>query len=113
SEIGNSNEPAAIVDILPFVLAAKPDVATAAATSVHKLVLRITTKELMWLDCVLRRRSSYSGDYLYEWHKLSPERFGLIERFGEASVSLFGMASFHQSGYVREAAIKRLDTISS
>src|SRR5207302_5591667 len=104
---------AAIVDVLPFVLAAKPDVAAAAAMSVHKIVLRTTTKELVWLDYVLRRRSSYSGDYLYEWHKLSPEQLGLLERFGEASASLLGMASFHQSGYVREAAIKRLDLITS
>src|SRR3989442_8059059 len=38
---------------------------------------------------------------------------GLLECFGDASVSLFGMASFHRSGYVREAAIKRLDLITS
>src|SRR5256885_1061194 len=71
-EIGNSGEPAAIIDIIPFILATSPDVATAAARSVHKLVLGATTNELVWLDQVLRRRSSYSGDYLYEWHKLSP-----------------------------------------
>src|SRR2546421_3335251 len=72
SEIGDSNEPAAIIDILPFVIGGKPDVAAAAAMSVHKLVLTTTTKELVWLDSVLRRQSSSSGDYFYEWHKLSP-----------------------------------------
>jgi len=113
SEIGNSGEPAAIIDIIPFILATSPDVATAAAKSVHKLVLGTTTNELVWLDQVLRRRSSYSGDYLYEWHKLSPGHLGLLERFNDASVSLLGMASFHQSGYVREAAIERLGLITS
>ncbi|HLA09571.1 MAG TPA: HEAT repeat domain-containing protein [Pyrinomonadaceae bacterium] len=113
SEIGDSTEPAAIVDVLPFVLASKPDVAAAAATSVHKLVLKATAQELVWLDCLLRRSSSYSGDSLYEWHNLRPDQLDLLERFGEASVSLVGIASFHQNGYVREAAIKRLDLITS
>jgi len=113
SEIGDSTEPTAIIDILPFILATNPDVAAAAAMSVHKLVLRTTTQELVWLDSVLRRHSSYSGGYLYEWHKLAPEQLGLLERFGEASGSLIGIASFHQSGYVREAATKRLDLMAS
>jgi hypothetical protein len=47
SEIGNSGEPAAIIDIIPFILATSPDVATAAARSVHKLVLGTTTNELV------------------------------------------------------------------
>jgi hypothetical protein len=46
SEIGDSNEPAAIIDILPFILTGKPDVAAAAAMSVHKVVLGSTRKEL-------------------------------------------------------------------
>src|SRR6266446_2836499 len=83
SEIGDSNEPAAIIDILPFTLAGRPDVAAAAAMSVHKLVLVSTTKELKWLDCALRRRSPYSGDYFYEWYKMSPGQLGLLERFGD------------------------------
>jgi HEAT repeat protein len=112
-EIGNSNEQSAIVDILPFILTGKPDVATAAAMSVHKVVLGSSTKELARLDCALRQRSPYSGDHFYEWHKASPDQLGLLERFGDASVSLLGMASFHQSGYVREAAIKRLDQITT
>ncbi len=59
------------------------------------------------------RCSSYSGNYFYEWYKLSAGQLVSLECFGDASVSLFGMASFHQSGYVREAAIKRLDQITS
>ncbi len=50
SEIGNSSEPAAIIDILPFILAGRRDVAAAAATAVHKLILGTTGTELAWLD---------------------------------------------------------------
>jgi HEAT repeat protein len=103
-----SNPTRSIIDVIPFVLATNPGVATYAAMSVHKLVLGATTNELVWLDQVLRQRSSYSGDYFYEWHKLSPDQLGKLERFDDASVSLLGIASFHQSGYVREAAINRL-----
>ena len=113
SEIGDSNEPSVIIDILPFVFAGKSDIAAAAATAVHKLLLGTPVKELAGLDSALRQRSPYSGDHFYEWHKVSPEQLGLLERFGDASVSLLGMASFHQSGYVREAALKRLDLITS
>lgn len=113
SEIGNSGEPAAIIDIIPFILATNPAVATVAAKAVHKLILGTTTDELVWLDHVLRKKFSYWGHYLYEWHKLSPDDLGKLERFEDASVSLLEMASFHQSGYVREEAIKRLALITS
>ena len=113
SEIGNSGEPAAIIDIIPFILANSSGIATAAARSVHKLVLGGTTNELVELEQVLRKRSSYSGDYLYEWHKLSPGQLGLLERFEDALVSLLGIASFHQNGYVREAAINRLALVTT
>jgi len=110
--IGNSKEPAAIIEILPFVLSRKRDVAEAAASAVHKLVRGATSEDLAWLDEALRQRSPYSGDASYEWHKISPDDLVSFERFNASSVSLLGMASFHQNGYVREAAINRLNMIS-
>jgi HEAT repeat protein len=113
SAIGNSNEPSAIIDILPFILAGRREVAESAAVAVHKLLLKTSANELIWLDWGLRRRPSYSGYYFYEWHKMSPKQLDLLESFGDASVWLLGMASFHHSGFVREAAIVRLDLITS
>ena len=110
--IGNSKELAALIEILPFVLSKKRDIAGEAAAAVDKLIRETTARELQWLDEAMRRRSPYSGESFYEWHKLSPEQLLSFEHFGETSVSLLGMASFHQSGYVREAAIKRLALIS-
>jgi HEAT repeat protein len=109
----DSNPIRTIIDILPFVLATDPGVAMDAATSVHKLVVGATANELVWLDQVLRRTSSYSGDYLYQWFKLSPNQLSKLERFEDASESLLGIASFHSNGYVREAAINRLALIAS
>jgi len=109
----DSNSIRTIIDIVPVVLATDPSVATYAARTLHKLISEATTNDLVWLDQVLRQRSSYSGDYLYEWQKLWPDQLGKLERFEDASVSLLGMASFHSNGYVREAAIKRLALITS
>jgi hypothetical protein len=79
------NRMRSIIDVIPFVLATNPGVANRAAMSVHKLVLGTTTNELVWLDQVLRQRSSYSGDYYYEWHKLSPDQLGKLERLFRSS----------------------------
>jgi len=113
SAIGDSSEPAATIDILPFVLSGTPDVAAAAALAVHKLILQIPLIELGWLDWTLRRRSRHRGRYGFQWHKLAPAQLGLFARFDEASASLLGVSSFHESGYVREAAINRLNLITS
>lgn len=46
TNIGNSAEPAAIIDMLPFVLADKKDVAVAASAAVHKLTNATSTVRL-------------------------------------------------------------------
>lgn len=111
--VGDSKEPSALLEILPFALSKKRDIAGAAAAAVDKLVRETTAKELLWLDDAMRRRSPYSGESFYEWHKMSPEQLLSFERFGKTLVSLLGMCSFHQSGYVREAAINRLALVTT
>ncbi len=68
SEIGDSNEPAAIVDILPFIHQ-KGEVAFAAADALHKLLLGTTRNELAWLDAAVRRGSMYGKSDAYDWYK--------------------------------------------
>ena len=113
SGIADSNEPAAIIDVLPFVLAGKPDVAAAAVDAVHKLLRSVSVTDLTWLDSALRQRSPYSTTSFYKWRQLSPSQLDLLDRFGHRSVQLLGLASFHQNGYVREAAIERLSLIGT
>jgi len=109
--IADANEPAAIIEILPFTLATNTSVAAAAAVAVHKLLLATPAADLISLDLALRNRSTYSGVPIYEWHKLSPAQLGVLEHFGDATVSLLALASFHQNGYVRQAAIRKLSFI--
>lgn len=108
AEIAEANEPAAIVDLLPFVLATKADVAIPAADAVHRLLGLIAAKDLGWLESNVRARVSYSAGVIYDWYRLSPAQLDLLERFGDGSVQILGLASFHHNGYVREAAINRL-----
>jgi len=113
SKIGNSGEPAAIIEIISFILAEKREVTEATAASIDKLVRITPPAELVRLDWLVRERSPYGDTYSLQWHKLLPTDLDYIESFGEFSGSLLGLASFHQSGYLREEAIKRLDRISS
>src|SRR5215510_14796418 len=111
-KIGNSGEPAAIIDILPFVLADKEELAVAAAAAVNKLTEAASPADLLALDRLSRERSQYVGNYRLDWHRLLPKDLDR-QAFAEASAALLGMASFHHSGYVREEAVKRLNQIST
>lgn len=112
SEIADSNEPAAIVDILPLILY-RSEIAFAAAAALHKLLLGTTTSELAWFDSALRSSSTYLVPNFYEWHKISEQKIDELERFGNASFSLIALATFHQNGYVREAAITKLSLVTT
>jgi len=112
NSIGDSKETAALLDVLPFTLSSKRDVAAAATAAAHKLVLATTADDMAWLDGALRWQSRYSGDLFDEWYKVKPQQVASFERLGAASVSLLGMLSFHHSGYVRQAALNSLDNIS-
>ena len=113
TEIGNSAEPATIIDILPFVLADRKEVAIAAAAAVRKLIESASPTDLLGLDRLSRERSPYVGNYRLDWYRLLPQDLNRLQTFGEASGALLGMASFHHSGYVREEAVKRLNRITT
>src|ERR1044072_4834146 len=80
AEIAEENEPAAIVDLLPFVIATKVDVAAAAADAVHRLLSVIPAKVLGWLEWNVRTRVAYSAGVIYDWYRLSPSQLALLER---------------------------------
>lgn len=96
SEIGDSNEPAAIVHILPLILS-RTDIALAAAAALHKLLPATAPADLAWLDCALRSNTTYSVPDFREWHDISARKLDELERFvGTAS---FSLASFHQRSF--------------
>jgi len=112
TQIGESNEPAAIIDLLPFTVASDDNVAVAAARTIHKLLAGIDAAEISRLAPSLRYGPTYSAES-YHWYHLDLPKLAAFERFGDAATSLFALASFHHNGYIREAAIKKLSLTRS
>jgi HEAT repeat protein len=108
TRIAESGEPAAVVDVAPFVLSENHYVARAAAAAVERLLSAVTPEDLARLDSVFRERSPYAGRYRLEWRRLTPSDLGRLKTFSGQRIILFGLASFHESGYVREEAVRRL-----
>lgn len=108
ARIADSGEPATVIDVAPFVLSENPSVSRAAAAAVEGLLSGVTPEDLARLDSVFRERSPYAGRYRMEWHRLAPSDLGRLESFTARRVVLLGLASFHESGYVREEAVRRL-----
>jgi hypothetical protein len=85
-ELSESNEPLAILDILPFAVARRRRVAAAAADAIHKLLRQVSTVDLPSLDIAARQRS-YHVYHFYDWYRLSPEQLERFGEFGDASIS--------------------------
>ena len=107
-EIGDSNESAAIVKIYFFAFSSNRTTADAAANAVHKLLRGTPNADLARIDLELRNQFSYSDELFYAWYKLQPDQLDTLDRFGKASVSMLRLCSFHSSGYVREAVVRKL-----
>ena len=112
-QIAGAGEPAAIPHIIPLIFVGRPELATAAAKAVQSLVEIVSPAELLWLDELMRRfppvsLCHYPGDIAWKWEELLPEKIDYLLSFGSSSLSIIGLASFHRSGYVREAAVKKL-----
>jgi hypothetical protein len=56
----------------------------------------------------MRERSPYNWSYPSPWAELKPGQLNLLQRFEGESVFALGVASMHYSGYVRDAALRRL-----
>lgn len=88
-------------------------VAKAARLAISNLLKTVSSNEL------IRVRDSFSWSYGWyvtnEWQQLSPRQVASLA--GEASeagyVDVLGLLSFHHSGYVRHAAVKRLSQCST
>lgn len=111
STLLDPNDSSAIIELFPLTFSEKLDEAKAAAATIHKLVTGTPLTEFTKLERALRARSPYSDENVYQWYQLYPAKMDLLERFGDASVSLLAVASFHPNGYVREEAVKQLSLL--
>lgn len=101
-EIGTSGEPAALSVLQAFLLTDDPAVAEAAAGAAGRLLAEVPPAALPALDAQLRRQSGFSRSFPNRWELL---RRGDVERLDPV---LSCLAASHHSGFVREAAVRRL-----
>jgi len=97
-------------DLLPLVLSPEPGLAGEAAAAIDEHLGQRTPEELLAIDEGVRRSfwwATASGD---SSRSAALNDVPRLRGCGEHAVSVLGLASFHPSGYVREAAVRELAT---
>src|SRR5215216_627648 len=111
SRIGELGEPLAIPFVVPFLIHPRVSIARTALNAVHLLTRRLVPSDFIRLDQEMRQRSIYHSPQWSKWHDLRPEALERFPDVSEHSWVVPALASFHENGYVREAAIKRLSLL--
>lgn len=110
-DIGFSGEAGAIPDIVCLLVDARGSVWRAAAEAVHRLLQTLSPSDFAELDQRIRGISRYDRGLDHKWRELRPAQLKHLAT-SEFASSLLGLTSFHNSGYVREAAVRRLSTMT-
>ncbi len=105
--IGHSAEAKAIPEFVHLLVIEKGEVWRAAAEATAKLMAALESSDYVAMDQLVRSVGASNYGNYSPWRKMQPED---MNRFKDTEfpVSLYGLASFHPSGYVREAAVKEL-----
>ena len=110
-DIGFSGEAGAIPEIASLLTDSHGAVWRAAVESVHRLLQTLSPFDLAGLDQRMRNfgATDYGGNQA--WRKLRPSD---LRRFtsSEFASTLLGLASFHNDGHVREAAVNSLSALN-
>lgn len=108
SLIEDAAQRSALYELGSFALSEDENIRGAAITAVKNLLSPASPMQLARLDLLMREISPYLGANRERWFQLLPTDIVRFESAEDSSLLLLGLASFHHSGYVREAAIKRL-----
>ena len=113
-KIEESGDIYAIPGLLIFLLNIDKPKALLIAETIDHLLSQIPVINLPLFDEQLRMVYQYTRFYdarYLDWYKISPRRVPSVLDFGEFASSLLGVLSFHNNGYVREAATMLLAAI--
>jgi len=102
--IVDASEPAALPEILSFVMAKDEPIARGAVRAASVLLAAVPVTQLPSLDERLRERATWWGG----WWGMEPRDLKHFDRFGPDATALLQLATLHPSGFVREAAIRTL-----
>jgi hypothetical protein len=104
AKVRASGEPGAIGHLLHLGLAESASVRSAAREAIRDLLALIPTQGIPELDEAVRRE----WGYLDVWYGLRPETVAATRVNADEDAAFLRVATCHQSGYVREQAIKGL-----
>jgi len=104
TKIRASGEPGAIGYLLQLGLAETESIRSAARVAIRDLLALIPVQEVSELDEAVRRE----WGYLDVWYGLRPETVAATTINTEEDAAFLRVATCHQSGYVREQAIRCL-----
>ncbi|MBI5757050.1 MAG: HEAT repeat domain-containing protein [Planctomycetales bacterium] len=107
-QIRDAGEPAAIAPLLYFLTGSNDEVVKAAADTIETLVCGLSQPDLVLAENSIRSTCCWSQDG--GWWNLTPIALRKLAGLTN-SPAVWGMASFHHSGYVREAAVRLLGTV--
>lgn len=103
-EIAKSGEAEVIPHLASFLLSPSQEIRQAAARAIAQLVTLLQDTDYVRLDDLTRTALAYESTINAAWCKLKPTD---VESLGELpdGSQMVGLASMHNSGYVREAAV--------
>ena len=107
-QIEEAGEPAAIPDLLPFLIIGDRRSILASAKAIHSLLQMLKPTDFVRFDEFVRQGYPDWRVRREPWYLMKPKDVGHLASMGEMSVSLLGIASCHTNGHVREAAVGEL-----
>src|SRR5260370_13426647 len=107
-QIADAGEPAAIPDLLPFLIIGDRRSILASAKAIHHLLQILKPTDFVRFDEFVRQGYPDWRVRREPWYLMKPKDVGHLASMGEMSVSLLGIASCHTNGHVREAAVREL-----
>jgi hypothetical protein len=112
-KILDAGESEAIPDLLPLVITGDKRAIQASAEAIHGLLQRLRPPDFANFDVFVRQSYSNWLPRREPWYRMKPSDVRHIASIGAEAVSILGIASFHGSGFVREAATRELGKIES
>jgi HEAT repeat protein len=110
ADLQSHPEPAIAPYLLPYLVGPQK-VVCATARVLARVIDSATPDDLLELDEVCRCASAYRAAWQTGWQSMTPVEASRYETLGADEWVVVGMASFHWNGFVREAAVTRLDLL--
>jgi HEAT repeat protein len=110
-KIEKSSEPLTIQYLLPYVITNRNENSLAAARIIHNLIDQLSVSDLAVLDEEIRLNNSYYLNNVWGWNKIRPDDIIGLDYLHSYQVSVLGICSSHNNGFVREKAITEFSNI--